>query len=229
MDLEQNTNNLIVSAKLGNQEALNQLFLRYQSRILRIVRLRLDASARRRLDMQSMDVLQEVFIYALQHLKDFEPKSEGHFRNWLGVKIKHYILDRLDYVSRQKRKGLGENISMDQPQENNDQSTPSPIQIEDQIENSEYLGPTPSKCAVIKEEREFLDSVLEKLDPEEKELIIQRDLEELTFKEMGEMAGKSEDAARKSYCRAFKKLMDFSEPTINKIMTEQSYRDLNKA
>jgi len=224
MNLEQNTNSLIVSAKLGNEGALNQLFLRYQSRILRIVRLRLDTSARRRLDMQSMDVLQEVFIYAFQHLKDFEPKSEGHFRNWLATKIRCYILDRLDYVSRQKRKGTGETISIDQPQEDNDQATSPSIQIENQMENSENLSPNPAQSAVIKERGELLDSILEKLDPEEREIIIQRDLEELTFKEIGEMAGKSEDAARKSYCRAFKKLMEFSEPTVNKLMAEQSYQ-----
>jgi len=228
MNLEQKTNDLIVSAKLGSQEALNQLFLRYQSRILRIVRLRLNASSRRKLDMQSMDVLQEVFLYAFQQLKDFEPQSEGHFRNWLGIKIKHYILDRLDYVSRQKRKGTGETISINQVQENNDKTTPCTIQIENQIENPENLSPTPSQCAVIKEKGELLDSFLEKLAEEDREWIVLRDLEELSFKEIGEMTGKSEDAARKSYARAFKKLLDLSEPTIKEIMAEQSYQAINK-
>ena len=95
MKLDTETQSLIVSAKLGNKEALNNLFARYQSRILRIARFYLTPEQRSRLKVQSMDVVQEVFMYALQHLKDFEPKSQGHFLNWLGKKVKHYHLARV--------------------------------------------------------------------------------------------------------------------------------------
>lgn len=60
MDLDNITQNLIVNVKLGNQKALNDLLERYESRVLRAVRLRLTQEQRFRLKLQSMDIVQEV-------------------------------------------------------------------------------------------------------------------------------------------------------------------------
>ena len=217
MQLDTETKSLLVSAKLGKEEALNLLFARYQPRILRIVRLRLTGDMRNKLKLQSMDIVQEVFIYALQHLKDFEPKSQGHFLNWLAKKVEHYIYDRLDYVSRDKRKAEGGEISIDQKVKAGNGTVQMQLQIKDD-------GTTPSQFAVIKEREQLLDSLLELLEPEQKELIIHRNLEELTFKEIGEIYGKSEDAVRKQYCRAFKKLIDLAEEKVKPIIAEETYR-----
>ena len=70
MDAE--TEVLIDQCKLGDSEALHKLFARYQGKILRIVRLRLDNKTRNLLKMQSMDVLQEVFITAFRNIHDFK-------------------------------------------------------------------------------------------------------------------------------------------------------------
>lgn len=217
MNLDSETQSLIVAAKLGNEEALNNLFARYQSRILRIVRFRLSPGLRHKLGLQSMDVVQEVFMYAFQHLKDFEPKSQGHFLNWLSKKVEHYICDRLDYVSRAKREAPGGEISIDQEITPATETGQMQLQIKDD-------GTTPSQFAVIKEREQLLDSLLELLEPEQKELIIHRNLEELTFKEIGEIYGKSEDAVRKQYCRAFKKLIDLAEEKVKPIIAEETYR-----
>jgi len=219
MKLDTQTQSLIVSAKLNNEEALNKLFAKHQSKILRIVRFRLPPGMRQKLKLQSMDIVQEVFMYALQHLKDFEPKSQGHFMNWLGKKVYHYICDRLDYVSRIKRKAPGGEISIDEKFTPTDETNQIQMQIKDD-------GPTPGQSAVIKERDQLIDSLMDLLEPEQRELIINRNLEELTFKEMGEMYGKSEDAARKQYCRAFKKLIDLSEDKLMPIIIEESYKHL---
>jgi len=219
MKLDTQTQSLIVSAKLNNEEALNKLFAKHQSKILRIVRFRLPQGMRQKLRLQSMDIVQEVFMYALQHLKDFEPKSQGHFLNWLGKKVYHYICDRLDYVSRIKRKAPGGEISIDEKFTPTDETNQIQMQIKDD-------GPTPGQSAVIKERDQLIDSLMDLLEPEQRELIINRNLEELTFREIGEIYGKSEDAARKQYCRAFKKLIDLSEDKLMPIIIEESYKHL---
>lgn len=219
MKLDIRTQSLIVNAKLNNKEALNKLFARHQSKILRIVRFRLPPGMRQKLKLQSMDVVQEVFMYALQHLKNFEPQSQGHFLHWLGKKVYHYICDRLDYVSRIKRKAPGGEISIDEKFTPPNETTQMQIQIKDD-------GPTPGQSAVIKERNLLIDSLLDLLEPGQRELIINRNLEELTFKEIGEMYGKSEDAARKQYCRVFKKLIDLSEDKLMPIIIEESYKRL---
>lgn len=216
MQLDNETQSLIVSAKLGNEEALNKLFARYQSRILRIVRLRLSSTLRPKLKLQSMDIVQEVFLYALQHLKDFEPKSQGHFLNWLGKKVEHYICDRLDYVSTNKRGAPGGEISMDQ-EAPGEETTVMPLEIADD-------GTTPSQFAVKQEREQLIDSLLGVLDQEQRELIIHRDLEEMTFTEIGELLGKTEDAVRKQYCRAFQKLIELSEEKLKPIMADETFR-----
>jgi len=214
MKLDVQTQSLIVTAKLGNEEAVNKLFARYQSRILRIVRLRLSSNLRPKLKLQSMDIVQDVFTYAFQHLKDFEPKSQGHFLNWLSKKVEHCICDRLDYISRFKREAPAGEVSIDQEAS----TTGEKIEIEDK------KGPTPSQFAVKHEREDLIDSMLALLEPEEREIIIHRDLEEMTFPEIGELLGKNEEAARKQYCRAFKKLIDLSEKTIKPLMAEHTYR-----
>lgn len=164
-----------------------------------------------------MDTVQEVFVYAFQHLKDFEPKSQGHFLNWLAKKVEHYICDRLDYVGRAKREAPAGEISMDQEVEPSTDTSQRKLQIKDD-------GTTPSQFAVKQEREQLIDSLLDLLDPEQKELIIKRDLEELTFAEMGELLGKTEDAVRKQYCRAFKKLLELSEEKLKPVLAEETFR-----
>ncbi|MEW6618533.1 MAG: helix-turn-helix domain-containing protein [bacterium] len=61
-NIHDRTQDLIMKAKSGNREALNALLIRYQERILRIVRLRLNPKLRQWL--QSVDILQEALISA---------------------------------------------------------------------------------------------------------------------------------------------------------------------
>ena len=218
MNLDNETQSLIISAKLGNEEALNKLFARHQSRILRIVRLRLSSNLRLKLKLQSMDILQEVFIYAFQHLKDFEPQSQGHFLNWLGKKVEHYVCDRLDYVSTLKRDAPDGEVSMDQEITPGSETEQMKLQIKDD-------GTTPSQFAVRQERDALIDSLLDRLDPEQKEIIIHRDLEDMTFVEIGSLLGKAEDAVRKQYSRSFKKLIELAEEKISPIIAEQTYRE----
>ncbi len=218
MNLDQNTSSLIVAAKLDSPEALNKLFAQHQSRILRIVRIRFNKDLRQKLKLQSMDIVQEVFMYAFEHLKEFEPKSQGHFLNWLSKKVEHYMYDRLDYIYRKKRNAP--ELSLDQETTEDGQADEMKIQIADE-------GTTPSQFAVRKESELLIDNLLELLEPEEKELIIQKDLEEQTFVEIGENFNISEEAARKRYSRAFKKLIELSEEKIKPIIAEQSFRQYN--
>jgi RNA polymerase sigma factor (sigma-70 family) len=95
MDYE--TQVLINEAKLGDKDALNRLFARYQNRVLRIVRFRLNPELREKLKTQSMDIVQEVFIAALRKLNEFEPTSKGAFLHWLSKIVENYIRDQIDY------------------------------------------------------------------------------------------------------------------------------------
>lgn len=199
---QQETQNLIVKAKLGNQEALNNLFARYQDRVLRIVRLRLGSQIRNKL--QSMDLLQEVFLAAFQKIQQFEPTSEGAFIHWLAKIVQNKLIDHVNHFNASKRKAPYGEIPLDSSSEVNNGD--GQLKIDPPANDT-----TPSQIVIRQDAKNVVDDLLAKLKEDEREIIIYHSLEELTFKEIGQILNKSEDAVRKKYQRAMLKLVELAE------------------
>ncbi len=72
---------LIHAANVGDVSALQQLFERYQDRLKRMVRFRLDPRIRGRVDPS--DVLQEAYIEISQKLQDHVREPKMSFYLWL--------------------------------------------------------------------------------------------------------------------------------------------------
>jgi len=92
---------LVQRAQGGDKEALNRLIQRYQDRVLRIVRLRLGARLRERVD--SEDILQETFITAVRLLENFEMRDEASLIHWLARIAERQIIAAADYHGARKR------------------------------------------------------------------------------------------------------------------------------
>jgi RNA polymerase sigma-70 factor (ECF subfamily) len=194
---------LIRDGKEGDANALSTLFARYQERVLRIVRLRLSAPLRDRLRLQSMDILQETFLHAIRKLKDFEPTTEASFLHWLSRIVENVIRDQIDYSRAGKRDSAAER-SLDQ----SIALQSGHVHLRDLIPDE---GTSPTQAVVRKGIRSIVDNLLLELEEPERELIIQRKLEGLTFGEMAAELGKSEDAVRKLFNRSFQKLIALAE------------------
>jgi RNA polymerase sigma-70 factor (ECF subfamily) len=197
------TRTLIRDGKEGDANALSTLFARYQERVLRIVRLRLSAPLRDRLRLQSMDILQETFLHAIRKLKDFEPTTEASFLHWLSRIVENVIRDQIDYSRAGKRDTAAER-SLDQ----SIALQSGHAHLRDLIPDE---GTSPTQAVVRKGIRSIVDNLLLELEESERELIIQRKLEGLTFGEMAAELGKSEDAVRKLFNRSFQKLIALAE------------------
>jgi RNA polymerase sigma-70 factor (subfamily 1) len=197
------TRTLIRDGKEGDANALSTLFARYQERVLRIVRLRLSAPLRDRLRLQSMDILQETFLHAIRKLKDFEPTTEASFLHWLSRIVENVIRDQIDYSRAGKRDTAAER-SLDQ----SIALQSGHAHLRDLIPDE---GTSPTQAVVRKGIRSIVDNLLLELEEPERELIIQRKLEGLTFGEMAAQLGKSEDAVRKLFNRSFQKLIALAE------------------
>src|SRR4030095_913756 len=72
---------LVIRARGGDQEALNDLCARYLPRLQRWAHGRLPASARGALDTH--DLVQETMTNVVQRLDKFEPRHEGAFQGYL--------------------------------------------------------------------------------------------------------------------------------------------------
>ena len=185
---------LVRQAKAGDAEALNGLFKRYSPRVLEIVRMRLGSALRAKLESQ--DILQDAFTRAVKDFEHFELQNEGAFLHWLSELAHNAIKDRHDHFRAQKR----------------DSRVESPIETEPMDDGSEEeelppgRDPTPSRVIEGHEDLLRLTAAMDELSQEARDVVVFRDLEGLSFAEIGRLMKRSEDAARMVYVRAKVKL-----------------------
>jgi len=181
---------LIRQAKKGDKEALNLLLKRYSPRVLQIVRARLGPGLRAKLDSQ--DILQEAFIRAVKGFDGYEIRGEGKFLYWLSRLVKNAICDRHDYFRADKRFS-GNDL-------------PLTVGL-----GSADKDPTPSQFLTFQEGFQRLLCAMDELPEESRESVVHRDMEGLSFAEIGSIMGRTEDAARMLYVRAKAKLAALME------------------
>mgnify|MGYP001606283094 CR=1 FL=1 len=188
-DSLETTITLVRRAKDGDAEALNSLFQKYLERVHYLVRLRLGKGLRRYLESQ--DIVQEAMIRGLKGFDRFEMQHEGAFLHWLSKLVENVIRDKADFFNAAKR-----SVSEDLPLENNDESSI------DALARLPGNDPTPSTVLIRDEQLLKLENALEQLSEDYREAVLQREIEDLSFKEIGENMNRSEDAARMLYVRA---------------------------
>ena len=185
------TQHLVALAKEGDEAAVNQLCSVYGERVRRIIRLRLDQRLRPKLD--SVDVVQDALILALDGLKDFTYKNEGDFLRWLSKIAENRLRDIFDKFHANKR-DVHKEIPFKKEGRNTDGGSIG------------AAGPmrttTPSVIACKKEALDRLEKALDELKPEYKEIIVLKRIEGLSHAEIAERLGKNTGAVRMLLARA---------------------------
>ena len=194
------TQRLVTLAKEGDRAALEQLCQVYAERVHWIVRLRMGGEIRSKLD--SMDLVQDAFVLALQDLGDFTYKDEGDFLRWLSKIAENRIRDNIKKLHADKRDIRKEVLLRN---------------LVPTTQGSLFgaLGPvastTPSLIISKREELSKLERAIDKLRPEYREVIILKKIEELSYKEISNRLGKSTDAVGMLISRAMIALIDVFE------------------
>jgi len=185
------TQHLVALAKKGDETALNQLYSLYGERVRRIIRLRLDKKLRPKLD--SIDIVQDALILALEGLENFTYKNEGDFLRWLSTIAENKLHDIVDKFHTDKR----------------DVHKEIPFKIEGRSTMDGSVGAaepmritTPSVIACRKEALDKLEQALDKLSPEYKQVIVLKKIEGLSHAEIAEKLGKNSGAVRMLLARA---------------------------
>lgn len=190
------TLNLVTRAKAGEDQALNLLLERYLNRILRIVRMKLGPQLRTK--MESMDVVQEVMMRAIRGFENFEQKNEAAFLHWISKLVQNEIRDLADYHGAAKR-------DFKQETDNKKDSSIDSSILSNIPANSEWR---PSFQIKLKEDVLELEAAMDQLVEKQRDIVIMRQYEGLSFKEIGHELDCSEDAARMQFARAMDKLTD---------------------
>jgi RNA polymerase sigma-70 factor (ECF subfamily) len=182
-NLNHRTQNLVALAQAHDKPALEQLFRIYGERIRRIVRIRMGAELRAKLE--SVDIVQDAMVCAVRDLSGFTYKNEGDFLHWLSKIAENRIRDNLDKLHAGKR-DICREVSLDRPVTsvgNRPMAPADPI-----------VTTTPSVIFTRQEEYNRLEKAMDKLKAEHREIIMLAKIEGLSYNQIGERLDKSPNA-----------------------------------
>jgi RNA polymerase sigma-70 factor (ECF subfamily) len=177
------TADLLQRARLGDEQARNELFGRYLPSLRRWARGRLPRWTRDLRDTE--DVVQETLLQTLRHLDAFKPRHEGALQAYL----RQALLNRVrDEVRRVSRRGVTEEIAED-------------VHMDDKA--------SPLEEAIGSEALARYEAALARLRPDEREVVIARVELGQSHQQIAAAHGKaSADAARMAVSRALVRLAE---------------------
>jgi RNA polymerase sigma-70 factor (ECF subfamily) len=181
-NLSYKTQQLVILAKDGDRCALDQLCGVYGERIRRIIRLRMGKELRSKLE--SMDLVNEALMCAVRDLKEFTYQNEGDFLRWLAQIAENRILDNLDKLHAGKR-DIRKESPLDIKTSKGTNGRNRVLQL--------AISTTPSVILSKKEQLDKLESAIDKLRPEHKQVILLAKIEGLSYKEVADRLNKSTD------------------------------------
>ena len=168
---------LVADAQGGDTEAFAQLYDRHVDAIYRYVLLRVPTQE------QAEDITEDVFLRAWQNLGQFRP--ERPILHWL-YRIAH------NRVVDEHRRKAQHNASLDAMNEAGQQFASS--------------QPDPLRTAISHEEIGNLRTAMSTMKDDEQTLLTLRFIENMSFRDIANILGKSEGACRVLQHRALKKL-----------------------
>lgn len=152
---------LVRRASGGDDFALGELLERYRPRLRRIVRIRLGARLRGRLE--SMDIVQEAYQVAVRKISEFEMTSPSSILQWLSRIAEHKISDADAYFAALRR-DVGREEAAD--------GAPDESGIGARLAADKT---SPPEAAERAETREIMDDCVEQLSDAQREVVILRD------------------------------------------------------
>ncbi|MEX0818483.1 MAG: sigma-70 family RNA polymerase sigma factor [Pirellulaceae bacterium] len=191
------TEELLLGAKNGDEEAVNRLIDRHRGAVLRMVQMRLDHKIRRRVDVS--DVVQDVMIDASRRLQDYLANPVMPFHLWL----RHIAKDRIIDAHRRHRGSQKRSVDREQRLAVPGADDHSTMDLAAQFCDGEL---TPAAAATQREMAERVEAAITELGEQDGEIIIMRHYEQLSNQEVAQALGLSEPAASMRYLRAVRRL-----------------------
>lgn len=188
---------LLALAQSGNHTALEDLIVRYQDRLRRIVRIQLGASILRR-HYDSMDIVQSTFRAALPKVRELRPRSAAGLLQWLSLIATNQIRDAHDF-QHAARRDLGRDVLLD-----TDRGT-----------EPADSSASPGEQALLAEVRDLLDEEVSRLPGDQRRVIILRDYCGEDWERIATELHRDSGAARQLHQRAWIKLRQALRPKLD--------------
>lgn len=186
-------------AAAGDSAAWRNLVGSHQDRLRRMLDLRLDPRLRGRVDPS--DLVQETFLDAFGLLSDYQREQPLPFYLWL----RQLACTRLAKAHRTHLGTLCRDVRREVALPGAPLPGVSSVALAEQFTGREGR---PSEAAVQAELRLHVASLLDQLDPLDREVLALRHFEQLGNAEVARVLGLSEAAASKRYLRALERLRE---------------------
>jgi RNA polymerase sigma-70 factor (ECF subfamily) len=186
------TDQLIEQARQGDDHARQQLLMRHQDRLRRMVACHLDRRLAARVDPS--DVVQEALAEAARRLDDYLHEQPIPFYPWL----RSLAWERLVKLHRRHLRARNRSVCREEP-------GGLPLSAESTVELAQRLvasGTGPSGQLVRKEMRQRVQAALARLGERDREILVLRYLEGMTTQEVAATLGISEGAVKMRHLRA---------------------------
>ena len=183
---------LLQKARMGNAEAFEQLFQSYRDTLRQIVSLRMDPRLSSRVD--ASDIVQDAHAVAAQRFPDYLERKPVSFRVWLRQIVQDQLLMACRRHMRADRRSVYREIPL--PEQ-------SSVALAEQLTAQ---GPAPSQQIARAEQIRLVRAALGQIVEEDREILLMRHFEQLSYKEIGYILHLKSAAARKRYGRALIRL-----------------------
>ena len=177
--MEETDEEIILAHKRGEREAFRRLISRYSAPLYNF-------TARLTNKNDASDIVQESFIKAWKNIDRFDP-LKASFKTWIFTIAKNSTTDFL----RKKKSFVFSDMSKDGDLDENS--------FADNIPAEDIL---PTEALQKLEDSQYLNTVLEKLPTNYREVLVLHYQEEMTFEEIGKILGKSSNTVKSQHRRA---------------------------
>jgi RNA polymerase sigma-70 factor (ECF subfamily) len=185
---------LLHDARDGSPEALGRALQAYRGYLLLVAEKKLGADVRAK--GGASDLVQETFLEAQRDFAQFRGESRGEFRLWL----RRILLHNLGVFTSQYRDTGKRDVTREV------ELVDAGSQGEPVFDVAAPSASSPSAKVVAREEAEALKAALATLPDDYRRAITLRLDKSLTFLQLGQELGRTEEAARKIWVRAMESL-----------------------
>jgi RNA polymerase sigma-70 factor (ECF subfamily) len=181
-------------AREGQKDALDELLEAHRNYLRVLAASCLHHEMRGKADPS--DVVQETLLKVHQNFRHFRGTTELEWMSWLRKILVNQLTDFQKGLRRERR-----NVAREQP-------------LESRVDRSSTMlrklgpapGPSPSQEAQSREAAALVADAIAELEPDDRDVVILRNLHQLDWNEVGARTGRSPDAARMLWARAMQRV-----------------------
>lgn len=179
------------------EDAVAELFHRYQEKLLRMIAFRLDSRIIGKVDGE--DILQDAFVETARRIQDYLDQPSVPFFVWIRQITKEVLIDTHRRYLEAKMRDVNQEVRLNRRASTSTTSNCLAAQLADSLTS-------PSQFAVRGEMVDQMRASLETMEEIDREVLVLRHLEELSNNEVAQILGIDKYAASKRYLRALERL-----------------------